>query len=294
MNQPGSLPRRSVIPAAMTPFGDDLSLDLEALRRHIAQLSAVPGVTGILVCGHAGQISALSPEERRRVIGEAVEVSSVPILAGVVEGSAGDELSQAETAGEAGAHGLLIWPKPGVEPVDRLIDLHAAGSLPLVLFVLPESGWEGDRLAELVRAPGVVAVKEGSASPATFQANLATIRAANPACAVWSTHSRWLLADLALGADGILSSMGSITPELHVALAQAVHAGELDTAREVSRRLHPLAERCYAPGHANPRFKHVLWRLGRLECAACRPPEELTDDDATALDALLADYPLGP
>ena len=286
-------PRQSIVPAAMTPFATDLKLDRDSLQRHIAEL-AVDGVTGILVCGHAGQITALSPEERKAVIADAVAASDVPIGAGVFEGSAGPELQQALDAAEAGASALLVWPTPapdGADPiahvVDRLTALQEASSLPIIWFLLADQAWSAAKLAAIVTAPGVMAVKECSETPSTFQRNRLVIQKANPDAAIWTTHSRWLLADLAMGADGILSSMGSVVPELHVALHAAVQRGDLPEARSVADRLFPLADLFYRKGHNNARFKRALKLLGRLTCDVCRPPEVLVEEEGVELEQLM-------
>jgi len=233
------------------------------------------------------------------VIADAVDVSPVPVAAGVFEGTAGDELSQARVAAEAGAQALLIWPRPApagaaatAQVVGRLTAVHEASGLPLIWFLLPDQEWTADRLAAIATAPGVIAVKECSETPATFQRNQRVIRAANPAVAIWTTHSRWLLADLAMGADGILSSMGSVVPELHVALAAAVRRGDLPEARRIGERLHPLAELFYGRGHNNPLFKHALQLLGRLPAAHCRPPEALGDGEGAVVERLLREAAL--
>lgn len=281
-------PRESIIPAAMTPFTSELALDLEALRGHVRGL-AIDGVTGLLVCGHAGQITALTPTERRAVIRTAADAVEVPIAAGVLEGQAGDELSQAQDAAESGAQALLVWPtKVGqAETVARLAALHEASGLPIIWFLLADPEWTAEKLAAIVTAPAVMAVKECSETPATFQRNQRVIREANPEVAIWTTHSRWLLADLAMGADGILSSMGSVVPELHVALAKAVRRGDLAAARQIGERLHPLAELFYRSGSNNPRFKRALKLLGRLPSDACRPPEALADGEGDEVERLL-------
>lgn len=296
----GTWVRHAVIPSAVTPFLDDQSIDRDSLRSHIAAL-AVEGVTGLLVCGHAGQITALDAAERRLVLAEAVEVSPVPIAAGVLEGKAGSERQQAIDAAEVGAAALLPLPAkvpegadPDVYEANRIAALHDATGLPIICHLVPDDTWTESKLTAIVTAPGVIGVKESSGTPATFMRNQRVIRRVNPEASIWSTHSRWLLADLAMGADGILSSMGSVVPELHVALAAAVRRGDLAEARRLNERLHPLAEFCYGLGRANLKFKHALARFGRIASAACRPPEALRNGEAEELDRLLREAALLP
>jgi 4-hydroxy-tetrahydrodipicolinate synthase len=129
----------------------------------------------------------------------------------------------------------------------------------------------------------VIAVKEGSGSPEVFERNLRAVRASGRGVAIWSTHSRWLLADLALGADGILSGMGSMAADLHVALAEAVWRSDLAAARQVNDRLFPLTQAFYRPeGDPHTRMKYALKRMGRWQHDAIRPPLKPLDDDERA------------
>ena len=45
-----------VIPAALTVFRDDFSIDMRATRKHFRFLGNVPGVTAVTVRGHAAEV----------------------------------------------------------------------------------------------------------------------------------------------------------------------------------------------------------------------------------------------
>src|ERR1051325_6435126 len=77
-----------VFPAVTTQLRRDQSLDLDATARHLEVLIE-SGVSGLIICGSLGENQALDPEEKRRVVRLAVEVSKkrVPVLSGVAEPS---------------------------------------------------------------------------------------------------------------------------------------------------------------------------------------------------------------
>jgi len=74
---------RGIIPALVTPFDEDENLDLRALARVIDRVLG-SGVHGLFVAGSQGEFWALTMEEHRQLIAEAVRVAggAVPVYAG--------------------------------------------------------------------------------------------------------------------------------------------------------------------------------------------------------------------
>src|SRR2546425_13114849 len=79
---------KGVFPAATTQLKRDQALDLDATARHLEVLIDT-GVSGLIMLGSLGENSSLEPEEKRRVVQTAIEVSRgrVPVLSGVAERS---------------------------------------------------------------------------------------------------------------------------------------------------------------------------------------------------------------
>ena len=99
-----------VIAFPITPFKDDLSLDLPGLHVNLNKLLEHP-VSGIVAAGGTGEMYSLTPAEYLRVIeltALAVE-DRVPVIGGVGFGQRlGVEMAQA--AEKAGADGVLVFP----------------------------------------------------------------------------------------------------------------------------------------------------------------------------------------
>lgn len=289
------IPIKSIVPAALTPFTPDLQLDRAAFRRHLATLAAVPGVTAIMVNGAAGEDAALSRDERRTLVAEAVAAvgDRTPVIAAVRETKAIPDLGTlAKDAAAEGAHALLIMPPPNKDDLAwegasaRCQRVFNAANLPVAIYHV---AYATETLVRLAGFAPVFAIKEGGGDPAAFARNLHAVRAARSDVAMWSTNSRWLLADLAVGADGILSGMGSITADLHAALAEAVWRSDLDAARRVNVRLLPLVGVFYRSGQ-NPhtRMKYALTRIGRLPYDVVRPPlQPLNATERATIDRVL-------
>jgi 5-dehydro-4-deoxyglucarate dehydratase len=99
-----------VIAFPITPFKEDLSLDLPGLHENLNKLLEHP-VSALVSAGGTGEMYSLTPAEYLRVIeltALAVE-DRVPVIAGVGFGQRlGIEMAQA--AEKAGADGLLVFP----------------------------------------------------------------------------------------------------------------------------------------------------------------------------------------
>lgn len=293
---PMPVPRKGVVPAALTPFDTELRVDLKEFRQHIDSLCAVPGVTAIMVNGAAGQDSVLSRDERRALVAEAVAAAGkrTPIIAALRETEAMTLEEVAKDAAAEGAHAVILMPPPdknnaaGERARARLERVADSTDLLIVIY---QAGYTTETLTELASVPKVFAIKEGSGSPAVFERNMRSVRALGRDVAIWSTHSRWLLADLVVGADGILSGMGSVAADLHVALAKAVWRSDLDAARRVNDRLFPLTQVFYREGgDPHTRMKYSLTRLGRWKSDTVRPPlAKLNDAERTQIDRALSD-----
>lgn len=292
-----AIPRKAIIPAAITAIDKDGKIDFLDFKRHIRSLADTIGVSAIMVNGGSMHDKTLSREERRKLLGEALAAvdDKVPILAAVRESASIPKLGPlAKDAQTEGAKALTIMPpstKQGYSwegARQRFEEMGAASDLPLVIY---QNRYETEVLVQLASSFPVIGVKEGSKDPMSFERNLRALRGLKKNIAVWSTHSKWLLADLAIGADGILSGMGSIAADLHIALAEAVHRSDLTAARKINDRIYPLAQAVYHPGQdAHINMKYALKKLGRQKHDFVRPPlRPLDAADRARIDRALVE-----
>src|SRR4051812_45288161 len=99
-----------VIAFPVTPFKQDLSLNLEGLRKNLQALAAHP-LCAIIAAGGTGELYSLTPAEHLMVVRATVEViaGKTPVLAAVGFNPAiAAELAKASAA--AGASGILAFP----------------------------------------------------------------------------------------------------------------------------------------------------------------------------------------
>jgi len=278
-----------VWPAALTPFEPGGAIDDGALAAHLAQLATTPGVSAVVVNGHAGEVTSLDRDERTHVIETARRVAgpTVGVVAGVIADDTRMARRLARDAERAGADAILLFPPVLFALGARLRpemarafvgEVAEATPLPIVIFQLAVGSGLGHTRETLVNiceeVRSVTAVKEGSDDPVTYEANLRALRALSRPVTVLTTNNAWLLSSLAVGGDGILSGMGSVAANLHVALYRAVKAGDLDAARRVNDHLFSLTQAFYrAPLlDMHNRMKTALHLLGRLPHPTVRPP----------------------
>jgi 4-hydroxy-tetrahydrodipicolinate synthase len=277
-----------VMPANVLPFTADLLIDEPAYRRHLAWLAGTRGVTGLVVNGHAAEVSSLDREERRRAVAIAVDevAGRVPVVAGVYADGTAEAVRLARDARAEGAAGLLVFPPTlfmwGAQAKPEMAVRHVAAiaggaGLPIVVFEYPPAsgiGYAPETLARLAEIPEVVAVKDWSNDMVALERNLRALRATGRPVALLSSFTMSLMASFLLGADGAISGMGSVAADLQAELFEACRKGDLDGARRLNDRLDPLVRVFYAPPFVDMhnRMKEALVLLGRIPAAHVRPP----------------------
>jgi 4-hydroxy-tetrahydrodipicolinate synthase len=292
-------------PASLTPFDMAGAVDEAALRAHLADLAAIPGVRALVVNGHAGEATSLDRAERQTAIriARSVAGSSTGVVAGIVADDTRGACDLARDAQAAGADALLLFPPAlfagGIEArpdmaVQFVRAVAAASPLPIVMFQLSRAsglGYPTSLLVQLCREiPSVIAVKEGSDQPAAYEDNIHALRQCGRPITVLTTNNTWLFASLAYGADGILSGIGSVASPLLAEMFAASARGDVAAARQANDRLLPLLRVFYRrPSFdMHNRMKTALHLLGKLPNPAPRPPLlPITPDEREEIAAAL-------
>src|SRR5262245_31531612 len=101
---------RGVLGFPVTPFREDLSLDLDALARNVDEMSAHP-FCALVAAGGTGELYSLTPEEVESVVRVTVDAARgrMPVVAGAgYSGPIGADM--ARRAEKAGAECILALP----------------------------------------------------------------------------------------------------------------------------------------------------------------------------------------
>ena len=300
-----------VIPAVLLPFAEDLSIDEKSFRKHLRDVAATPGLSGLTVNAHSTEVASCSLEEQRRVLAIARDEigARLPIVNGVWADGSLEAARIARIAEEGGASALLVFPPApftlgqslamAIEHFRRIAD---ASSLPIIVFQYPlatAQGYPRDTLLKMVEeVPTIRAIKDWCGNVAQHEMHIRELQSRRRPVNVLSTHSAWLLSSLVLGCNGVLSGSGSVIPDLHAELFRAVRINDLAAARRVNCRIYPLTRVFYADPWADMhnRMKEALVLLGRLPRAVVRPPlVKLSRSEVDAIRAALVEAGLlGP
>ena len=293
-------PFHGIHAATVAPMRSDFSLNEAALGAHVASVSRVPGIRGLLVNGHAGENFFLNRDELRRVI-EVVR-SAVPkhcwLSAGINAESSLEAARLAADAEAAGANALLVFPPNSWAMHHDLAMVAAhhdhvlnASTLPLVLYQAPIGAglmaYQLPVVEHLIASSRVKAIKEGSWEVATYEQNWRFVTQRRPDIAVLGSGDEHLLTSYMIGSVGAQVSLAAIIPELIVALHESAMARDWTKARMLHELIYPLSVAIYrqSPGNrANARLKACLKLLGRLDDATVRPP--IQPLDSVELDRL--------
>ena len=293
-----------VVVATVLPFTGNGAIDWESFRRLLDYCVTPDGISSVFVNGHAGEGASLSPAERIEVIEftrDYLKGTGKPLLAGIIPYSTAEAIDQSRDAKQAGAEVAVLFPQPPfgaggtltpkvpLAYVDAVLD---AVDLPVSIFQYPLASGQGyttETLVEMAKRPRVLAIKEGSDTMLAYEENWRQVKAAAPEVAMLPSNFDWFLAQCAVGADGILSGLASLTPHFLVDLWSATEGEDLGAMRAASDRLHPVVRSIYgAPPKMDmhTRIKVALQHLGVIDCARPRPPLlPVADDIATRVRA---------
>ena len=278
---------QGVIPAALLPFHEDLSIDAASYRSHLRDLASVAGISAITINAHASEVASCSFDEQKYVLELTQDAigARIPIVNGIYAEGSLEAVRIARMAHDGGASALLVFPsgvytfgqraEMAVEHFKRIAEVT---DLPLILFQYPPAGGQGYPLSTLLKiveaVPTVRAIKDWSANPQLHERQIRVLQSRTPPVVVLTTHSAWLLSSLVLGCNGLLSGSGSVIAELQARLFRAVQANDLATARMLNDRIWPTAEVFYTEPWVDMhnRMKEALVLLGKLPRAVVRPP----------------------
>lgn len=297
---------QGIYAATLCPLQSDGRIDETTLARHLEANAFVPGMTGLLINGHAGENFSLSREEKRRVTEIAFEVCGhhAILVCGINAEDSLEAQRHVDDAKAAGADAVLVFPpfSWALSQDSRMAVTHhrtanANAQMPLMLYQAGINAgamaYRPEVLAELAQLPHVVGVKEGSWETAAYEANRRLVKRVAPHVAMMASGDEHLFTCFAVGSDGSLVSLAAVVPELVIALDQAIQRKDLDAARRLNERIYPLAKAIYGTppgGYATARLKTCLRLLGRFPSDAMRPPiGPLPAEEVAALERALAE-----
>jgi 4-hydroxy-tetrahydrodipicolinate synthase len=264
-----------VLPAIITPFKDDYSLDEEGLAKNIEFLEDA-GVSGIVPCGTTGESATLTFEEHKRVVEIAVDCATVPVVAGTGSNNTREAVELTLHAADAGADAALLITPYYNKPNDRGMLEHykviaESCDIPIILYNVPKRT-AADLRPELVKKlagiDNIIGIKEASGSISQVSQVIEQTREFG--FVVLSGDDDMTLPIMALGGAGVISVVANVAPRKTVAMVEAMARGDLDEARRLHFQLAPLVRSMFL--ETNPIPVKTACRLMGLAAGPLRLP----------------------
>lgn len=268
---------RGVFGFPVTPFRQDLSLDLNALERNVDEMASYP-FCALVSAGGTGELYSLSIEEIEQVVSTTVHVVNgrMPVVAGTgFNVPMGAEI--ACRARNAGADYLLALPPYYVgAPKTGLFDYYEAigraTDLPLMIYSRDWAIFTPDMVAKLAdRVPTLVAWKDGQGDIRKYQ----RIMEHNGDRLAWfgGVGDDCVPGYFAIGVQAFTSSISNLSPRLSLALSEAgINQDFTKLNRLMHRYVNPLYSlRERSKGYEVAIMKAAMEMLGK-PAGPVRPP----------------------
>ncbi|WP_214779243.1 4-hydroxy-tetrahydrodipicolinate synthase [Exiguobacterium sp. s22] len=279
-----------VATALATPFQENGQLNLEAWVALIED-QIQEGVTGLVIGGTTGEGMTITDEEFETLLVRAVEVANgrAVIIAGTGSNNTAVSIEKTKRAAELGAEmAMVVTPYYNKSTQAGLIAHFTAiadvSPIPLMLYNVPSRtgvALAPETVGELAEHPRITALKEASGDISVMAQMMAHIP---EGFTVYCGNDDQILPYMAWGAQGVVSVLSNVYPGATVALAEALLAGDLQTARTWQIRLLPVIDELFSEVNPIP-VKAALQARG-FEVGAPRLP--LVPMSATAEAKLLS------
>jgi 5-dehydro-4-deoxyglucarate dehydratase len=265
-----------VIAFPVTPFKENLALDLPGLHHNLTKLLEHP-ICAIVTAGGTGEIYSLTPAEYARVIElttHAVE-DRVPVIAGVGFGQR-LAVEMAQAAEKAGADGILAFPPyyPQADD-DGLFEYYRAigeaTKLGMLVYSRDWASFSPAMVERLTAIPTLVAWKDGQGDIRRLQTIMN--RVGDRLHWIGGAGDDMIAAYSSIGIRTFSSSIATVAPPLSLRLHELAAAGDGEALSELlDQCVIPLyALRARRKGYEVSAMKAMMDMVG-LNGGPVRPP----------------------
>jgi 5-dehydro-4-deoxyglucarate dehydratase len=265
-----------VIAFPVTPFKENLSLDLPGLHHNLSKLLEHP-IAAVVAAGGTGELYSLTPAEYARVIeltAHAIE-DRVPVIAGVGFGQR-LAVEMAQAAEKAGADGILAFPPYYSNADDEgLVEYYRAiGQATRLGMIIYSRDWitfSPAMVERLCTIPTLVAWKDGQGDIRRLQAIMN--RVGDRLHWIGGAGDDMVAAYYSIGIRTFTSSIATVAPRLSLKLHELAETGSREALTELlDQCVIPLyALRARRKGYEVSAMKAMMDMIG-LNGGPVRPP----------------------
>lgn len=292
-----SHPLKGLGTALVTPFQEDGSLDVERIGA-LAVRQVENGVDFLVPCGTTGEAVTLTDEEYATVLTTVVTAADgrVPVIAGAGSNSTAKTIETARKAVEYGVDGVLIvgpyYNKPTQEGYyQHFRTVAEAVDTSIVMYNVP-GRTAGNIAAEtqlrIAEIDNVVATKEASGNLSQIYR---IVRGKPEGFSVLSGDDNLVLAQLAIGMDGVISVISNEMPREFAHMVHLAMDSEVSAARDLHYRLLDLQEGNFMESSPIP-VKTAMAMMGLMSATVRLPLVPMQAENREALKRILVSLDL--
>jgi 4-hydroxy-tetrahydrodipicolinate synthase len=281
-----------VVTAMVTPFTDDLSLDVDRAQE-LAGWLVDHGSDGLVVTGSTGESATLTDQEKVtmwRAVAEAVG-DRATVIAGTGTYDTAHSIHLSEEAEKVGAGALLVVTPYYNKPPQRGLVEHfsrvaRATELPNIVYNIP--GRTGTRIAHdtllrLGEVGNIVAVKD---STGDFEALARLVAEAPDGFEVYTGDDWATFGSVCLGASGVISVASHVAGERMGRMIELIESGDLAGARKINSDLLPVYDALFITSNPIP-VKKAMELIGQPVGPPRLPLVEANQDETTRIEVAL-------
>jgi 4-hydroxy-tetrahydrodipicolinate synthase len=284
---------RGIVPAVITPFRENESIDYSAWQRVIEFLIA-SGVHGLFAVGGQGEFFTLSEEERTvaaRFCAQTV-AKRLPLYVNVGSVTTAETVRLAQRAEDDGVDYIVVitpyYLKPSAdELVEHYSEVCRSVRIPVLAYNIPERTGVELTPAVLARVaaanPNFVGLKDSGGKleliPEWKRAGLA----------VFIGRDHMILDGLRMGCVGAVTACANLIPRAFVDLYNAYQAGNLEEAARLQALVEPLRQAfslATFPSVVKEAMNMAGMKVGRSRRPVGPMPEGAREKLAAVLDKL--------
>ncbi len=265
--------------ALVTPMNEDGSIDFEGFRT-LLNWHAENGTEAVLIMGSTGEVSMLSPEERRQIISETVKMKPGNMLMyyGCTGNNTETTIDYVRYIKAEGGDGAIIAAPAYICADNQAITDYAfevldSADLAMGFYNNPprvKTDLHWSDLLKLAKHDNMVVLKEST----TRVGQVAQMCAAKPDLSIMcccSPNLGLVIPTMALGGDGTANMTGNIIPRAMATISKKWESGEDAFAcREAYLKNLPMLHFAYSA--INPVAMKTLMRLVGLPAGPLRKP----------------------
>lgn len=272
--------------ALVTPMNNDGSIDLEGFRT-LLKWHAENGTEAVLIMGSTGEVSMLSPEERKLIISETAKMKPGNMLMyyGITGNNTATTIDYARYAKAEGADGAILAAPAYIcadndAITDYAMEVLDSTDLAMGFYNNPprvKTDLHWDNLLKLATHDNMVVLKEST----TRVGQVAQVCAAQPDMSIMcccSPNLGLVIPTMALGGHGTANMTGNIIPREMAVISKPWETGD-DAFACRAAWLDNLAMLHFAYSTINPVSIKTLMRVLGLPAGPLRKPLKPANPD---------------